>query len=147
MRAARLLAMGAVAISMAACSDVFGPWGSEGLYDLRTANGQRVPAVVFNRSGSSQLTVTMVGGELFLRGDDSFRLDIEYEEWDGRTETRYTQGITGTWQWDGDEIFLDYFNPDTGEWDYLAATHRHSDVELVIPGAVVGSTIRVVFRR
>jgi hypothetical protein len=147
MRAARLLAMGAVAISMAACSDVFGPWGSEGLYDLRTANGQRVPAVVFARSGNSQLTVTLVGGELFLRRDNSFRLDMTYEEWDGRAETRYTQGISGTWEWNGDEIFLDYLDPETGEWDYLAATHRHNDVEISIPGAVVGSSIRVVFRR
>ena len=146
MRAVRLLAMGAVAMSVAACSD-FGPWGSEGLYDLRTANGQRVPAVVFDRSGSNMLTVTMVGGELFLRRDDSFRLDIEYEEWDGRTQTRYTQGITGTWSWDGDEIFLDYLDPSTGRWDYLAATHRGNDVEISIPGALPGTSIRVVFRR
>jgi hypothetical protein len=146
MRAVRLLAMGAVAISVAACSD-FGPWGSDGLYDLRTANGQRVPAVVFDRSGNNQLTVTLVGGELFLRSDHSFRLDIEYEEWDGRTETRYTQGIAGTWEWEGDEIFLDFRDPSTGEWDFLAATHRHNDIELAIPGAVAGSSIRVVFRR
>lgn len=146
MRAVRLLAMGAVAISVAACSD-FGPWGSEGLYDLRTANGQRVPAVVFDRSGSNQLTVTMVGGELFLRSDDTFRLDIDYEEWDGRALTRYTQGITGTWEWDGDEIFLDFVDPYTGEWDYLAATHRHDDIEISIPGALPGTSIRVLFRR
>jgi hypothetical protein len=146
MRAVRLLAMGAVAISVAACSD-FGPWSSEGLYDLRTANGQSVPAVVFDRSGNNQLTVTMVGGELFLRSDDSFRLDIDYREWDGRTETRYTQGITGTWEWDGGEIFLNYLDPYTGDWDYLAATHRHNDVEISIPGAVAGSSIRVLFRK
>ena len=146
MRAVRLLAMGAVAISVAACSD-FGPWGSEGLYDLRTANGQSVPAVVFDRSGNNQLTVTMVGGELFLRSDDSFRLDIDYEEWDGRTRTTYTQGITGTWEWDNGEIFLNYLDPFTGDWEYLAATHRHNDVEISIPGAVAGSSIRVLFRK
>jgi hypothetical protein len=148
MRAVRIVSMGAMAISLAACSDdVFGPWGSEGFYDLRTANGVRVPAVVFDRSGNNELTVTMVGGELVLRGDDSFRLDIDYEEWDGRTETRYTQGIAGTWEWEGDEIFLDYRDPFTGNWEYLAATKRHDDVELLIPGAVAGSSIRVVFRR
>lgn len=147
MRAVRMLAIGAVAISLSACSDAFGPWGSEGLYDLRTANGQRVPAVIFERSGNNQLSVRMVGGELLLRRDNSFRLDITYEEWDGRTETRYTQGVSGTWEWSGDEIFLDYLDPTTGEWEYLAATHRHNDLELLIPGAVVGTSIRVVFRR
>jgi hypothetical protein len=132
---------------MAACSDVFGPQGSEGLYGLRTANGQRVPAVVFARSGNNQLTVTLVGGELFLRRDHSFRLDMTYEEWDGRSETRYTQGISGTWEWSGGEIFLDYLDPESGRWDYLAATQRRNDMEISIPGAVVGSSIRVVFRR
>ena len=45
------------------------------------------------------------------------------------------------------EIFLNYLDPFTGDWEYLAATHRHNDVEISIPGAVAGSSIRVLFRK
>jgi hypothetical protein len=147
MRALRLLLVGATVAGSSGCSDVFGPWGSEGFYDLRSANGDRVPAVVFERYGNDPLVVTMLGGELHLRRDDSFRLDIDYVEHENGTEFRYTQGVSGYWEWDGDAIWLDYIDPQTGEWESLAANRHHDALEIVIPGVLRGTSIRTVFRR
>jgi hypothetical protein len=133
-------------MSLAACDDGFGPWGSEGFYVARSANGDRVPAVLFEQSGSDPYSVSLLGGELHLRGDDTFRMELDYFERDGDAETFYSQGISGEWYWEGDGITLDYFDPDVEDWRVLRAHRRHDTMEVTIAG-VAGQSVRVVFVR
>jgi hypothetical protein len=147
MRVLRSMLAGAAVLSLTACVDVYGSWGSEGLYDARTANGARVPAIVYERLGSGGYTVTLTGGSLRLRGDDTFRLDLDYSEYDGHSTTYYTQGISGEWSNDDGTIWLDYVDPEIGDWVSLAAIRRHDTLELTIPGAQTGASIRVTFER
>ena len=141
------MVMLATALSLTACDDFVGPWGSSGTYDLLSANGEPVPAVLYSRGGANRYSVTLTGGELRLRDDDTFTLDLDYVEDDAGVQTRYTQGIAGEWSTENDTIWLDYVNPDTGDWTSLGATRRHGTLELTIPGAVAGTTVRTVFAR
>src|SRR4029079_1061324 len=127
------------------CVGVFDFGGPQGTYDLTSANGQRVPAVVYSESGTSPFTITLLGGQVRLRDDHSFRMDLDYLEFDGHTETRYTQGISGHWSEDRESVWLDYFDPDSGDRASLAADEYHGDLELTIAGSTDASTIRIVF--
>jgi len=142
-----MLATAAVLLAPAACVGIFDVWGPSGTYDLSSANGQRVPAVVFSQSGTSPLTITLLGGQVRLRDDHSFRMDVDYLEFDGHQETRYTQGISGHWSEDRETVWLDYFDPDTGDRSSLAANEYHDQLEMTIAGATDGTTIRIVFVR
>ena len=93
------------------------------------------------------LVVTLTGGLLRLRDDDTFTLDIDYAEDDGAAHTHYTLGIAGEWSPENDTIWLDYVDPDTGNWTSLGAIRRHGTIEITIPGAVAGTTVRTVFNR
>ena len=130
-----------------ACVEVFDPWGPEGFYGLRYANGERVPAVVYYESGNGPFEITLLGGELRLRADGTFRMDLDYAEWDGRVETRYTQGLTGEWDQEHDTVWLDYIDPETSDWTSLAANRRHETLEFSMPGVISGAPIRVEFLR
>jgi hypothetical protein len=148
MRAMRAVLMMAAVVIPAACTVSIEPFGPSGTYELRTANGQRVPAVVFSRTGADGYTVTLLGGEVRLRGDNTFRMDLDYVDVDARTETRYTQGVNGDWSTDRDgTIWLDFVDPDTGDWTSLAAFRSSDNLEITIPGATVGSTVRTTFQR
>ena len=37
-------------VRVAACDDVFGPWGVTGTYQLEAVNGRQIPAIVFQRA-------------------------------------------------------------------------------------------------
>ncbi len=149
-RAARALpamALLAVTVSTSGCIAVFDSWDPRGLYDLRSANGDYVPAVVFSRNGSGGYTVTLLRGDLRLRGDHTFRMELDYIDEDATSETRYTQGISGEWSDDNDTIWLDYVDPESGDWASLAAFKRHNELEVNIPGAVSGASVRALFER
>lgn len=146
MRTLRAFAIAAAMLSLAACDDGFGPWGSEGYYFARQANGDRLPAVLYEESGPVPYSVSLTGGELRIRGDDTFRMEIDYHERDGTTNTYYTQGIAGNWTWDGDGIRLDYIDPATDNWRSLRANRRYDQMEVTIAG-VAGQTVRVVFEK
>lgn len=143
----RAMAVLMTALSLTACDDFVGPWGLSGTYDLQSANGDPVPSVVYSRGGTNPLVVTLTGGLLRLRDDDTFTLDIDYAEDDGAAHTHYTQGIAGEWSPENDTIWLDYVDPDTGNWTSLGAIRRHGTIEITIPGAVAGTTVRTVFNR
>lgn len=146
MRYVRALTIAAASLSLAACDDGFGPWGSEGYYFARQANGARLPAVLYSESGPTPYSVTLLGGELRIRGDDTFRMELDYFERDGGTEIRYSQGINGSWYWDGDGIRLDYIDPELDEWRSLRANRRYDQMEVTIAG-VAGQSVRVVFEK
>jgi hypothetical protein len=146
MRFMRAMAVAAIALSLSACIEFIGPWGISGRYDLYAANGASVPAVVYSRNGAHPFVITLTGGELRLRDDESFTLDLDYVENDGGAETRYTQGIAGQWSSENDTVWLDYVDPTTGERTSLGAFWHHSTLEVTIPGAVQGATVRVAFR-
>ena len=94
----RAMAVLMTALSLTACDDFVGPWGLSGTYDLQSANGDPVPSVVYSRGGTNPLVVTLTGGLLRLRDDDTFTLDIDYAEDDGAAHTHYTQGIAPRWR-------------------------------------------------
>jgi hypothetical protein len=142
----RALIAGAAVMSLAACDDGFGPYGSEGLYGAHSANGDRLPAVLYEESGPVPYSITLIGGELRLRSDDTFRMELDYFEVDGNTHRSYSQGIAGEWYWDGDGMRLDYIDPEFDEWRSLRAHRRYDQVEVTIAG-VDGQTVRVVFSR
>ncbi len=134
-------------VGLTACDDLLGPWGTEGTYRADEVNGRVVPAVVFQRIGSSAFAVSVVGGELRLRGDGTFRLDLEYSEVEPTAEIRYGVALAGRWTRDDDAVLLQYTDPDTGRWRTLAATRRRGTVEVTLPAAGVGVSMRVLFAR
>jgi hypothetical protein len=147
MRLIRVTAMSAVLLSATACVDVYAPWGTSGTYELYSANGRPVPAVIYARGGTRPWTLSLIGGEMRLRGDHTFRLDLTYRDRDGSIETVYTQGLSGTWEREDDTVWLDFQEPETGEWVSVAVNRRRSELEFNVRGAVPGSTVRILFVR
>lgn len=147
MRLLRVTAVSAVLMGSTACVDVYAPWGTSGTYELYSANGRPVPTVIYSRSGNRPWTLSLIGGEIRLRSDHTFRLDLTYRDVEGSTETVYTQGISGSWEREDDTVWLDFQDPDTGELVSVAVNRRHSELEFNVSGAVPGSTVRIVFIR
>jgi len=134
-------------MGLAACDDLLGPWGTEGTYRADEVNGRAVPAVVFQRIGSTAFAVSVVGGELRLRGDGTFRLDIDYLETEPTAEVRYGVALAGRWSRDAGGVLLEYTDPTTGRWRSVAATQRRGTLEVTLPAAGVGVSMRVLFAR
>ncbi len=134
-------------VGLTACSDLLSPWGTEGTYRADEVNGRTVPAVIFERIGSSAFAVRVEAGELRLRGDGSFRLDLAYAEIEPTAEVRYEVATTGRWARDDRGVVLEYTDPTTGRWRSIAATSRRGTLELTLPAAGVGVSMRVLFAR
>ena len=133
-------------ISLAACDDIFGPEAA-GVYSLTSANEQYVPAVVFSKTGSGAFDVSLVGGVMRLRHDETFTLQLDYLERDARSDTFYSQSVSGHWSEDNDFVRLEYIDPDTGTWHSLGGFRRYRGVELTLPVSTYGVNVRTVFER
>jgi hypothetical protein len=134
-------------LALAACDDGWGVWGVGGTYQLEAVNGRNIPAVVFERVGRDDFQVAVVNGELRLRGDNSFRLDIMYRETEPGTETEYGTSLAGRWERHDDLVVLEYVDPGTGRWWSMAAVPRNGSLEFSLPAAGVGVGMRVLFER
>jgi hypothetical protein len=142
----RAIALGAAMMSLAACYDVFAPEAT-GVYTLTTANDREVPAVVFSRSGTGAFDVSLVGGTLRLRHDDTFSLQLDYVEHDAGSDTFYSQSFSGDWYQDVDFVRLQYVDPDTGDWHSLGGFQRYRGVEVTLPVSNYGVNVRTLFER
>ncbi len=92
------VAAAATALTGTACSDSTGLGTNvAGSYELRTVNGQFLPADV----GS----VTYEAGLLELDPDGTFVETLQYRDFGGSLTT---QDFTGTWDRSGSQILLDY---------------------------------------
>ena len=97
------VAVAATTLAGTACSDSIGIGANvAGSYELRTVNGQSLPAD--DNSGS----VTFVGGLLELDSDGTFVDVLQFRE-PGNPLVRSDEQF-GTWDRDGDEIRLEYDN-------------------------------------
>ncbi len=130
-----------------ACDDAFGPWGSSGTYALSTVNGQALPAPVFQRVGNDAWSVSVIGGELRLRSDHTFRMDVEYLEQEPGAEVRYATALTGRWGRENDLVTLEYVDPGTGRWRAIAAVRRRGSLEFSLAAAGIGVGMRALFER
>ena len=147
MRALRTMLAVTSLLAAGGCVDVYGPWGTSGTYHVLAANGQGIPAVLLTRVGEDGYTVRLTGGELRLRGDESFRLDLDIVESDRVSDTFYTQGLSGVWDRYGDVIRLEYTDPETGAWLSVAAYRGDGQLEVTLPGLVYGINVRLVLER
>jgi hypothetical protein len=149
MRMLRTVLVIAPMLAAGACVvvDPFGPWSPSGTYYVVSANGQGIPAVLVTRVGDGGFMARLTGGELRLRSDRSFRLDIDLLESDRVSDTYFTQGLSGTWEGSGDAVRLTYVDPDTDAWRSVWAYREHGDLEVTLPGIVYGINVRLVLDR
>lgn len=139
--------MVAATVSLAACSDVFGPWDLTGVYSLTTVNEHGVPAVVFSRVGSDAFDVSLLSGVLRLRDDDTFTLQLDYVERDSHSDIFYSESFSGEWSTDDDFVRLEFVDPETGDWRSFGGFRRARGVEVTLPVADYGVHVRTVFER
>lgn len=147
MRTLRMLVATAPLLAAGACYDPFGPWGPTGTYYVESANGQGIPAALVTRVGSGAFTVWLTGGELRLRRDGSFRLELDYVESDDRAEVYYTQGLSGTWEREYDAVHLYYSDPETGHGRVVTAYRHYGELEVTLPGLAYGVSVRLILDR
>jgi hypothetical protein len=126
--------------------DGFGPSAS-GTYHVLSANGQGIPAVLVTRTGPDGFTAHLTDGELRLRSDRTFRLDLDFVESDRVSDTYFTQGMSGSWDRHDDVIHLTYTDPDTGAWRTASAYREFGTLEVTFPGLLYGLNIRLVLDR
>lgn len=147
MRGWRAMLMVLPLLSVAACDEGFFPWGVTGTYQLEAVNGRNIPAIVFQRVGRDDFTVSVINGEMRLRGDGSFRLDVGYRETEPGAETEYGVSLAGRWERYDDLILLEYVDPGTGRWVSMGAVPRNQSLEFSLPAAGIGVGMRVLFER
>lgn len=145
----RTLMLGLVALFLTGCSDtVFGP-AARGTYDLYRVNGRRAPATVYEEvnRGTVVYALKVENGDLTLRGDGSFFLRMEIEEFDEGIRVRSTEGYAGQWEEEFGEIFFYFVDPVTGRNRTLSGTLRDYRVDVLVPGLVSGQQLALSFER
>lgn len=103
----------AVVAGLAACEDATDPGGISGTYQLIEAEGQSLPAIIFDgETEFGHTTATALSGSLTLRGDRyTERLVVELEL-DGQSLGENTVVVTGDYTVDGQIL---EFDPDPAE--------------------------------
>jgi Lipocalin-like domain len=95
----------ALSLALAACSDSTGPGaGLTGTYNLRTVNGQALPAVVSDIS-------TLTAGHVTLNGDGTFSASHTGRQTLNGATTTTTHDISGTYTRSGNDLTLTFSAP------------------------------------
>jgi hypothetical protein len=110
-----ILRAGAIAVTLAACSDSTGPDRDElaGSYTLLTIDGASLPVIV-DQVGEDKAEVTM--GTVTLDEDGTFGDATELRITEGGVVTTEVQATQGTWTVSGSTVT---FVPNDGSGNYL----------------------------
>ncbi|MHB1312759.1 MAG: hypothetical protein ACYC3L_12155 [Gemmatimonadaceae bacterium] len=131
--ALRVVSLAVAAAALTACyDDGFSPYWDRGTYYLTYANNRPVPATVSGGPGGARVEVT--GGTLTLRRDHSYQMLVHVREWmQGGQFYESTKAFAGTYENDGREIYLTWYDPHDYYSSVMSANWRNGRVEVVVP--------------
>jgi len=143
--ALRAMLLTVAAATLTACHDeFFSPYWDHGTFYLNYANNRQVPATVSGGTGSARVEVT--GGTLSLRRDHSYQMLVHVREWSqGGQFYESTTVFAGTYENDGREIYLTYYDAHDYYSSVMAANWRNGRVEVVVPNVDGYTDVLCVF--
>jgi hypothetical protein len=112
MRRVALVLAAVLPLALAACGDSTGPGGGlAGTYELRTINGQALPFLV-GEFPDLDLTEELTAGSVRLNANATFSASHTVRLTEGTQVTTFTTDINGTYSRSGNNVTLNFPDPD-----------------------------------